>query len=78
MITSIAQAKLAIINFNTLPSQIDYVAPYKRMNNEAEEFLNTLPEEEKNSVWAEINNTIDSYYAEDEGGISQADRDNQF
>lgn len=74
-------AKIAVINiitYNTLPSQIDYVEPYKRAMLQAEAFLNTLPQEEKDAAWAEINITIDAYYEEDENGISQDYLDSLF
>jgi len=60
----IKEAKNAIISFETLPSQIDYVLPYKTEANKAHDFINSLPEKIKVSVVKQIENEVGEYYSE--------------
>jgi hypothetical protein len=69
----IDQAKADIIAYQTLPPQIDYVAPYRQVANTAEEFLESLPEEISKPVFEEIEKTVEQYY---ESGA--ADHDAMF
>lgn len=78
MIQSIQEAVKAIVTYNTLPSQIDYVETYKRSMQDGSMFLDLLPQEEKDAAWAEVNIKIDAYYEEDENGISQDYLDSLF
>ena len=55
------QAIDTIINANTLPSQIDYRVPYQIQANKAQEFIDTLPSEERNTANMEIATKIDEY-----------------
>jgi hypothetical protein len=68
--SKIDQAKSDIIAYETLPPQIDYVAPYKRKANTATEFLESLPEEISKPIFEEIENSVNQYY---ESGAAEYD-----
>ena len=51
-----------IVTLGTLPPQIDYVRPYKVKAEKAEEFIDALPELEKDLAYQDIDNQIKSYY----------------
>jgi len=66
-----------IVAFATLPSQIDYRAPYKKRAEEAEKFLMSLPDGEK--YLQQAYDRIDSYSEEDpKTGMSAANYNDMF
>jgi hypothetical protein len=79
MKTIVKNAADTIISMQTLPPQIDYVTPGEKLElKKAEEIIENLSESEKLEVTEYINNEIDSYYSEDENGISIAYLDSLF
>jgi hypothetical protein len=82
-ITTVAQAINAIVNYNTLPPQIDYRAPQGIKSIEAEKYLESISDSEKQKAFSEIERQIDEYYTpaftgEDGVEYSCADMDAMF
>lgn len=51
-----------IVSFHTLPPQIDYARPYSHKANQAEDFLNTLPEPDRTNAFEEANRRVTEYH----------------
>ena len=82
-ITTVAQAIEAIVNYNTLPPQIDYRVPQRIKSTEAEQYLESISNSEKQKAFSEIERQIDEYYTptftgEDGVEYSCADLDAMF
>lgn len=82
-ITTVKEAIDAVVTLNTLPPQIDYRVPQKMKAQEAEEFLETLSEEESKKAYTEITKQIEDYYStcftgEDGTDYSAADLNAMF
>ncbi len=76
---TVEQAISDIVDYNTLPSQIDFRDPWRMKSIEAEEFLDTLSENEKSSAFLKIQEKIDKYYTPVDGlGFSPAEMDEMF
>lgn len=68
-----------IIDNNTLPPQIDYVSPSEKQKiYDANDFLSSLPKEEKEEAYAYIEQKTNAYYEPNEDGISIAYLDSLF
>lgn len=64
MITTTAEAISAIVSYNTLPSQIDFISPgMKYKYQSAIKFVESLPAEQRYKVNFIISNEIDAYYS---------------
>jgi len=59
---NISEAISAIVTYNTLPPQIDYTRPYARKAEEAERFLDTLPEKTRQGTLTVIDIKINDYF----------------
>ena len=78
-INNVQDAIEAMVTLGTLPSQIDYTAPYKRKANEAEAFLQTLSKEERQAAYDSVEAQVNEYHSPIDGwDCSPADLDNQF
>ena len=72
------EAISAIVTLNTLPSQIDYLAPYQRKLYSALEFIKTLTQLEQDKAWDDINQQIEAYHTPTESGHTPAELDDMF
>lgn len=68
----------AVVSYNTLPSQIDYVTPYKRKAEVALTLIEDSPERIKKYMINKIEQETNAYYEENESGYSTAELDNMF
>lgn len=79
ILMTIAEAKNAIITFNTLPPQIDYTEPFRRKALEAEAFIDTLPEDQQMEILDYCQAKTEEYYAPGmDGSPSAAHFDSLF
>lgn len=77
--TLIDNAIKEIVGMETLPPQIDYISPSERRKyQEALDYIKSLDEEAKSLAEEQIRSQIDSYYEEDENGVSIASLDSMF
>jgi hypothetical protein len=74
----IRQAISDVVTKRTLPPQIDYQLLWRIKEQAALRFIETLPEDIQKEVNLEIEKQVDSYYFEDEDGISTAYMDSLF
>lgn len=72
------EAVAAIIQYNTLPPQIDYTKPYERKAEIASTYLDGLPEKERDEAYEEIEWQTNLYYTPGECGHSPAELDAMF
>lgn len=68
----------AIVNYATLPPQIDYCKPWKQKSMYAEEYLESLPKRLQEIAYQEIEKQIAAYYTPDESGFCLAYLDGKF
>jgi len=68
----------AVVIYHTLPPQIDFREPWAHKANVAEDYLNTLPTEERIKAFEEIDKQIDAYHTPDESGVCIAYLDSKF
>jgi hypothetical protein len=68
-----------IISYQTTPPQIDYIPPSEKEKvTKAQEYIDSLPTDEKEEAENYISEQVESYYGEDENGVSPAYLDSLF
>lgn len=68
-----------VVNYHTLPSQIDYRVPQRNKAHEAEAFIESLPKRLAKRIGKAINRQIDAYYSPvTPEGYSVADLEEMF
>lgn len=72
------QAVADVVEYHTLPSQIDYTKPYWVKAVEAQRFIDSLPIVEKEECNDEIKSQIESYNTPGECGYSPAELNEMF
>lgn len=60
----IQKSKQEIIEYRTLPSQIDYRLPYKIKADKAEKYIRTLNTDLQKAIFNEIDAEVNAYYSE--------------
>ena len=73
-----SEAIEAIILYETLPPQIDYTKPYWDKAVKAGEFLDALPELDRDEAYEEIRSQVELYNTPGECGHSAAELDAMF
>jgi hypothetical protein len=56
------EAVAAVVSFETLPPQIDFVAPYQRKADKAYEFIYKLSDVERDECLQAIEEAVNEYY----------------
>jgi len=75
----ITTAIQAVVNYHTLPSQIDYRLPWRIKAFEAERVIDALPKRMAKRVWKSITRRINQYYSPvTPEGYSAADLNEMF